>query len=77
MSNEEMRHQQEIKVLIDHYQKMVSTGNDENRFRACFYNKISKFPADQKKFMQENIPLRIDNEPVDLNKWLAAVEKNP
>lgn len=27
--------------------------------------------------MAENIPLRIENEPVDLSKWLKAVEKNP
>jgi len=64
-------------VLIDHYLKMVSTGNDQNRFRSCFYNKISKFPADQKKFLLENIPVTIGNEPVDLAKWLKMVEKNP
>ena len=77
MTNEEIRHQQETKVLIDHYLKMVSTGSDQNRFRSCFYNKISKLPADQKKFLFENIPVKIGNEPVDLAKWLKTVEKNP
>jgi hypothetical protein len=33
-------------------------------------------PQDQKKFLFENIPIKI-NEPVDLSKWLKAVEKNP
>ena len=77
MTNEEIRHQQETKVLIEYYNKMISSGTEENRFRACFYNKISKLPADQKKFMAENIPLKVNNEPVDLSKWLKAVEKNP
>jgi hypothetical protein len=34
-------------------------------------------PQDQKKFLFENIPIKIGNEPVDLSKWLKAVEKNP
>jgi hypothetical protein len=77
MTNEEMRNQHETKVLIEYFNKMISPGTDENRFRACFYNKIAKMPADQKKFMNENIPLRVNDEPVDLSKWLKAVEKNP
>lgn len=77
MTNEEIRHQHEAKVLIEHYQKMITPGSDENRFRACFYNKINKFPAEQKKFLAENVPLTVSGEPVDLAKWLKAVEKNP
>jgi hypothetical protein len=56
---------------------MITPGNHENRFRACFYNKINKLPADQKKFLNENVPLSINGEPIDLSKWLTAVEKNP
>lgn len=77
MTDEEIRHQKETKVLIEHYLRMISSGTDENRFRACFYNKISKFPAEQKKFLFENIPLKVGNDPVDLSKWLKAAEKNP
>jgi len=46
MTDEEIRHQKETTVLIEHYLKMISAGTDENRFRACFYNKISKLPSD-------------------------------
>ena len=27
--------------------------------------------------MAENVPLRVNGEPVDLEKWLKAVERNP
>lgn len=70
MTHEEIRHQQETRVLIEHFQKMITPGTEDNRFRACFYNKINKFPADQKKFIAENVPLKINGEPVDLSKWL-------
>lgn len=46
MTDEQIRHQKETKMVIDYYLKMISTGTEENRFRSCFYNKISKLPAE-------------------------------
>jgi len=56
---------------------MISTGSDKNRFRCILYNKISKLSRQQKQFLAENIPQGIGGEPVDLHKWLQAVENNP
>jgi hypothetical protein len=46
MTSEEAQHQHQIKFLIDYYQKMISTENEQNRFRGCLFNKISMLKAD-------------------------------
>lgn len=70
MTSEEAQHQHQIKFLIDYYQKMISTENEHNRFRGCLYNKISMLKSDQRKFLQDNVPVKIGNEPVDMHKWI-------
>jgi len=34
-------------------------------------------PEEQRKFLAENVPKHVGNDPVDLYKWLDAVDKNP
>lgn len=66
-------------LLFDTYKGALDPSSDQNRFRACVYNKIdpSKTPSEQLKFMRENIPLAINGKPVDLAKWTQAVENKP
>lgn len=62
------------------YYAMLDRSSDQNRFRACFYNKsnLKELEPDLKRLVQEYVPLQVNgDQPVDLDKWLKAVEANP
>ena len=70
--------------MIGQYGEFLSQTSASNRFRGVVYNKISSdfYNIDQQKFLAENVPTSLQiNEgvivPVDLDKWMTAVEKNP
>ena len=63
---------------------MLDCSNDASRFRGCLYNKLDKetVPEEVAKFLAQNVPVSLSHEsgsalPVDLHKWMDAVERNP
>lgn len=73
-----MRSQAEFMHLLNFYNAILEPQSDQNRFRACLYNKASEqIPEQQKKFMHTNIPKQIGDKPVDMHKWMLAMQVNP
>lgn len=76
---EELRNKKQVHDLIRYYHEILEQTSENNRFRGIVYNKKSKnMPEEYSKFLTENVPRAIHpGKPVDLHKWLNAVENNP
>ena len=59
--NEEVSNRKNVEKLITHYLSFVEPISEHNRFRGVLYKKSNQnLPADQKRFLNENIPRKID-----------------
>ena len=57
---------------------MLDRKNENNRFRACFYNKIDMNQnAQVREHLANHVPVSINGAPVNLSNWMKAVENNP
>lgn len=75
-----MKDQNEVQQLMAIYMQAVDTRSKQNRFRACLYNQIPNYQnlkREETQFFIENVPREFNGIPVDLHKWLQAVETNP
>ena len=60
---------------------MLDRSSTQNRFRACLYNKFEKdnHSREEVKLIKEYVPESLENNtfPVDMHKWMKAINDNP
>ena len=63
--------------LLRIYEQAMKPESAQNRFRGCLFNKIAVENKKDRDFLLEHVPTKVGSAPVDLEKWMRAVQDNP
>ena len=79
MLSAEQKQQSDLLHLFEVYKQAIDPASAKNRFRGCLFNKINAKGANAQdlQFIQEHVPVFLGSAPVDLEKWIRAVQVNP